>query len=375
MKKVIVLGCGLIGRAIASDLSVRYAVTCADIHKKTLDEISSTLKVKTVKADFNNSPELVDLIKGYDLVIGAVPGFMGFNVLKNVIEAGKNIVDISFFPEDPFLLNNAALQSGVTAIVDCGVAPGLCNIVAGYHNARSPLDFYECLVGGLPMIREWPYEYKAVFSPADVLEEYTRQARYVENGKPVIREALSDIEFVTFKETGTLESFNTDGLRTLVVTMPHVQNMKEKTLRYPGHGALMQVLRESGFFSKEVKQINGVSISPLEFTSSLLFPKWKLKEGDRDFTVMQLKLRNAEGEFTCFLYDVMDIPGITSMARTTAYTCTAAAELILNGEFNTKGIVPPEQIGADAKCYNSIISYLNERGVQLRHENINQSVR
>lgn len=374
MKKVIVLGCGLIGRTIASDLSARYSVTCADIHRETLDALSSKIKVKTVKADFANATELTDLIKEYDLVIGAVPGFIGFEVLKTVIRAGKNIVDISFFPEDPFLLHDEALRCGVTAIVDCGVAPGLCNIIAGYHNEQSPLSYYECLVGGLPVMREWPYEYKAVFSPADVLEEYTRPARYVENGKSVIREALSDIELVTFKETGTLESFNTDGLRTLAVTMPHVHDMKEKTLRYPGHAALMRILRESGFFSKEIKKIKGASISPLEFTSSVLFPKWKLKDGERDFTVMQVKLRNAGGAYNYYLYDVMDAEAVTSMARTTAYTCTSAAELILSGKFNTSGIVPPEHLGADATCYNSIINYLKERGVTLQQEIINQPV-
>src|SRR5574337_1659781 len=100
---------------------------------------------------------------------------------------------ISFFPEDPFELDQLAKEKQVTAIVDCGVAPGMCNVFAGYHFARTKLTRYECLVGGLPAVREWPFEYKAVFSPADVIEEYTRPARFVENGKTVTADALSGI--------------------------------------------------------------------------------------------------------------------------------------------------------------------------------------
>ncbi|MCK6640281.1 MAG: saccharopine dehydrogenase NADP-binding domain-containing protein [Bacteroidia bacterium] len=374
MKKVIVLGAGLIGRTIASDLSRRYAVTSADIQQSSLNLLNKADNIKTVQSDLSDSEELASLIAPFDLVIGAVPGFMGYAVLKTAITAGKNVTDISFFPEDPFELNTLAESKGVTAVVDCGVAPGLCNILAGFHNQKSPLSFYECLVGGLPQVREWPFEYKAVFSPSDVLEEYTRPARYVESGQLVVREALSDVELISFPETGTLESFNTDGLRSLAITLPHVNYMKEKTLRYPGHADLMRIFRECGFFSKQPKSIKGSEISPLEFTSALLFPQWKLKEGERDFTVMQVKLKNKEGHHTYFLYDTMDNYGVTSMARTTAYTCTAVADLILNGTFSRKGISPPEYAGADPDCFNRIISYLNERGVTLRKESIHQPV-
>src|SRR5205085_2546835 len=168
-------------------------------------------------------------------------------------------------------------KNNVTAVVDCGVAPGLCNIIAGYHHKRMKVTGYECLVGGLPVKREWPFDYKAVFSPADVIEEYTRPARYIENGNQVVKEALTDIEKIIFDETGELESFNSDGLRSLAHTMPNVPNMKEKTLRYAGHAELMKVFRETGLFSKVPVDIKGTKVTPLELTSSLLFPKWKLK--------------------------------------------------------------------------------------------------
>lgn len=366
--KVIVLGAGLIGKTIAKDLSNKFEVTCADANLTALNEFSGT-PVSTLSFDFNNEKQLKESIQPFDLVVGAVPGFMGYNVLKNIIEAGKNVVDISFFPENPLSLDQLAKKNNVVAIVDCGVAPGLCNILAGHHDAESKINYYECLVGGLPTVRKWPYEYKAVFSPADVIEEYTRPARYVENGILVTREALSDAEYVEFENIGTLESFNTDGLRTMAVTMPHVKNMREKTLRYPGHIELMRVLRETGFFDKNEIEINGTKISPLAFTSKLLFPKWKLMKGEQDVTVMRVTIKNNTATYVYTLEDRADqLKGITSMARTTAYTCTAAVNLVLNKTYTQKGISPPEFVGAHNESFFEIINYLKERNVSLKKE-------
>src|SRR5690606_20547210 len=132
----------------------------------------------------------------------------------------------------------------------------------------------------------------AGFSPVDVIEEYIRPARYIENGKLVTRPALSDPEFINFDEVGTLEAFNSDGLRTLAQTL-NVPNMKEKTLRYPGHIEKILVLRESRFFSNEEIEISGVKIKPVDLTSKLLFSMWELKEGDEEFTVVKIII---EGE-------------------------------------------------------------------------------
>ena len=165
-------------------------------------------------------------------------------------------MDISFYPEDPFGLDKLAKKNNVIAIMDCGVAPGMGNIIFGHHNETMEITDYECLVGGLPEKREWPYEYQAVFSPIDVIEEYIRPARFVQNKNIITRKALSDTELVEFDEIGTLESWNSDGLRTLINTMSHVPNMIEKTLRYPGCVEYIKVLRETGFFSYDEMDIN-----------------------------------------------------------------------------------------------------------------------
>ncbi|MBI3481606.1 MAG: saccharopine dehydrogenase NADP-binding domain-containing protein [Bacteroidetes bacterium] len=335
-KKIIVLGAGLVGHVMAKDLSKNFDVTAADINEDALKAVEAH-GIKTLKADLSDRDRLKSLLQPFDLVVGSVPGFMGLKNAQAVIEAGKNMVDISFFPEDPFQLDEAARKKNVTIITDCGVAPGMGNIILGYHDKRMKIDSYECLVGGLPAIREWPYEYKAVFSPIDVIEEYIRPARYVQNHTMITKEALSDTELIHFDGVGTLESWNSDGLRSLIKTMPHIPNMIEKTLRYPGCVEYLRVLRETGFFSHEEIEVKGIKIKPVDVTAKLLFPKWKLKPGEEEFTVMRIRMDGTEG--------------------------TAVSHLVLNGQFNRKGICPPEYVGEKESDFDFVVKYLADRGV------------
>jgi saccharopine dehydrogenase-like NADP-dependent oxidoreductase len=370
MKKVIVLGAGLVGKAIAIDLSKEFDVTATDIHQESLDSLMS-LGIKTQRIDFTDESALSEALKPFDIVVGAVPGFMGFETVRRVIECGKNMVDISFFPEDPFELDALAKEKNVTIVTDCGVAPGMGNIILGFHHQKMKIRNYECLVGGLPVVREWPYEYKAGFSPIDVIEEYIRPARFVHEGVVVVREALSDPELVFFDEIGTLESWNSDGLRTLIATMPDIPNMIEKTLRYPGCIEYLRVLRDSGFFSYDEVSVGSARVRPIDVTAKLLFPKWKLKPGEEEFTIMRIKIDGTEeGQSSSYTYDLLDRTnrdtGILSMARTTGYTCTAAINLVLGGKFNRIGISPPEYLGEDEQNFAFIINYLRDRGVIYR---------
>ena len=367
---VLVLGCGLVGRPMALDLATEesFNITVADVNLKNLKKIPASLPIKKMQKDISNADQLKSLLKKADIVVNAVPGFMGFNTLKEIIKAKKNVVDIAFFPEDPFELDELAKENNVTAVVDCGVAPGMSNLLSGYVN--SILDKTETIliyVGGLPVVREYPYEYKAGFSPIDVIEEYTRPARYIENSKLVIRPALSDPEFLNFDEVGTLEAFNSDGLRTLAQTLS-VPNMKEKTLRYPGHIEKMQVLRESGFFSQNEIEINGVKIKPVDFTSKLLFPMWELKEGDEEFTVMRIVIEGEKDKKKIrYTYNLLDRhdkkTNIHSMARTTGYTATSTVRMLAKGLFDQKGICPPEFIGQKSDCVDFMLNELKKRGV------------
>lgn len=356
----------MVGSAMARDLNKNHEVVSADISESALARMKDRFGIETMKLDSSNEEELKSAIAPFDLVVNAVPGFMGYQTTKWIIEAGKNVSDISFFPEDALTLDALAKEKGVTAIVDVGVAPGMDNFILGYHNERMTVKRFECLVGGLPQVRKWPFEYKAPFSPVDMIEEYTRPARYVEQGREVVRPPLTDPEFIEFDKVGTLESFNSDGLRSLIQTMPHIPDMKEKTLRYPGHIQLIMALKESGFFSEE--KMAGTDITPREFTSKILFDEWKLGETEPELTVMRVTVEGEQdGKQVSHVWDLYDEydpeTQVSSMSRTTGYTCTAAAELILRGKFDQRGVFPPELVGGVGDCFSFVLHYLKERGI------------
>ncbi len=370
MKKVIVLGGGMVGSAMAIDMAKKHHVLLTDINSEPLKKAKEKCNsLNILELDVNEEETLKETIQNFDLVISAVPGFLGFKTLKNIIEAKMNVVDISFFPENSLELDELAKEKGVTAIVDCGVAPGMDNVILGYYNEKYKLTDFECLVGGLPKVKKWPFCYKAPFSPIDVIEEYTRPARYVEHGQLVTREPLTDCDFVEFEKVGTLESFNSDGLRSIIYTMPHIPNMKEKTLRYPGHVEYIRVLKESGFFDDDTINVNGVEVSKIDFTSKMLFKEWKLGEKEEELTVMRVSLKglNEKGENVEIVYDLHDEfcndTNTSSMARTTGYTATAAANLFLEGLFSETGVFPPELVGKHEVCFNYFMNYLKERNI------------
>jgi saccharopine dehydrogenase-like NADP-dependent oxidoreductase len=366
--QIAILGAGMVGRAMAIDLAAKYNVTSFDVSEHALQLLTQKNdSIKTIKADLSNYSNYNIMLAGFDFVICAVPGFMGYKALEAIINAQKNVVDISFFPENALELDSLAKEKNVTAIVDCGVAPGMSNLILGYYNERMKITDFECMVGGLPKKRVYPFEYKAPFSPIDVLEEYTRPARYVENSHIVTKPALSDAELIDFENPGTLESFNTDGLRSILFTMGHIPNMKEKTLRYPGHIDLMKGLIKAGFLSPTSINFKGQQISPMEFTSSLLFDQWKLGENEAEFTLMQIKISDAAKTICYDLYDEYDIATQTSsMSRTTGYTCTAALNMLIEKLFTEKGVFPPELVGKHESCFNFIMNYLSERNIIYR---------
>lgn len=366
--KIAILGAGMVGSAIAIDLSGQFDVTSFDISENNLTTLKIHPAITCIKYDLSLFNSYTDLLVNFDLVVSAVPGFMGYKTLQAIIEAGKDVVDISFFPENALDLDELARNKNVTAVVDCGVAPGMSNLILGYHDNLMKIDSFECLVGGLPIKRVMPFEYKAPFSPADVIEEYTRPARYVENGHIVTKPAMSDTELIDFENVGTLESFNTDGLRSILFSMSHIPDMKEKTLRYPGHIDLMKALLKTGFFGHDEITIKGQSIKPIDFTSALLFEQWKPKPGEKEFTLMQIiiKGKSASGpmQVTYLLYDEYNtVTGTSSMARTTGYTCNAVVNLLTNKLFAKKGVFPPEMVGKENGCFDFVLNYLSERNI------------
>ncbi len=353
-QKVVVLGAGRVGRAIASDLSEEFDVTSADVNRDALQSLSSRYRVNTRVTDLSNVEAIRDAVRDADLVISAVPGHMGFNTLRTIIEQGRDVVDISFFAEDALELDELATHNNVTAAVDCGLAPGIPDFLAGFFAAQMQIRDFEFMVGGLHFDRTEPHQYLPTFSPSDVWEEYTRPARYVRDGKLVTMPALSEPELVEFHVGGhslVLEAFNTDGLRSLLRTMEgRIPNMKEKTLRYPGHIAYIRKLQETG-----------AAWTP---------DAWKPVDDESEFTVMRINISGVESgrekEITYTLFAAFDEKTrISSMARSTGYTCTGVARCVLNGTYKRAGISPPSSIGASPQCLNHILAHLRDRNIIL----------
>jgi len=351
-KKVVVLGAGRVGKAIAADLSKDFDVTSADINHDALQSLSSRYRVNVKVVDLGCADSVGEVIHDADLVVSAVPGHMGFKTLKTIIERGKDVVDISFFPEDALDLDELARRHHITAAVDCGLAPGIPDFLAGFFAGQMQIRDFEFVVGGLHFGRTGANQYLPTFSPSDVWEEYSRPARYVQNGKLITMPALSEPELVEFHIAGhdlVLEAFNTDGLRSLITTMDQrIPSMKEKTLRYPGHIAYIKDLQESG----------------RPWTPDA----WKPGDDEDEFTIMRITINGLENgvekKFSYTLFAAYDHEThMSSMSRTTGYTCTAVARLVLDGTYKRAGISPPSYIGESPGSLDRIFAHLRERKI------------
>jgi len=372
MKQVIVLGAGMVGRTIARDLARDFEVTVADASDAALASLASEPGITTTKRDLSSLEELARVVAPYDLVVGALPSAMGFQTLRAVIEAKKPLCDISFMGQDPLALDALARERGVCVVVDCGVGPGLTSLLVGLSTTRlAETRSIEVLIGGVPALRRWPFEYKVGFAPEDVLEEYTRPARFVREGKAVTLPALTDVELVDVDGVGTLEAFNTDGLRTLLTTMRAVPNMVEKTMRWPGHAALMRVLREAGYFGSEPVDARGTKVRPIDLSAALLFPMWRYEEGEADLTVARVRVEGLDaGVLTRHEWVLVDryddATRTTSMSRTTAFPAAIMTRFMAAGRFAQPGVHAPESAGREPGVTEAMLAELEARGVHVR---------
>ncbi len=369
MNRIVVLGCGAVGREMAIDLSrdPGCEVISVDVNQEGLGQLASEYPIQIRVEDLSTAEGVTRAVEDADIVIGSVPYNIGYAMLERVIRAGKNIVDISYFSEDPFGLDDLAKANGVTAVVDCGVAPGMANIILGEHSQNMKVTRYECYVGGVPKSRNAPFEYKSPFPVLEVLEEYAGSGSMVEDGNVVVRPMLSETMTIEFDQVGTLACLNSDGLRTLIHTTD-IPDMFEKTLRYPGHVTQMRIFKDAGFLNTVPIQVEGVSVRPIDVTASLISPLWKYEPGEADLTVMRLVISGIEdGKPATYTYNMVDeydsVTGALSMARTTGYTCTAVTRLVLDGGYSQKGISPPEFVGRVDGCWESVEKYLEDRGI------------
>lgn len=353
-QKVVVLGAGRVGKVIAADLSAEYDVTSADISEQALSALAARFPVNTRITDLADPQAIADAIAPADLVVCAVPGFMGFSTLRTILENNKNVVDISFFAEDAFELDDLAKSRNLIAAVDCGVAPGIPDYLAGQLVEQMQIDDFTFFIGGLHFGGHGPNGYLPTFSPSDVWEEYTRPARYVRDNKLITMPPLSEPELIDFHIGGhhlTLEAFNTDGLRSLITTMKgRIPNMKEKTLRFPEHIAYIQELQA--------------------LEQPWVPETWTPEDDEDEFTIMQIDFRGThQGQPKKISYAMFVTwdpeTRMSSMSRSTGYSCTGVVRCVLEGLYQQKGISPPSFIGQAPGCADRIFQHLKDRNIIL----------
>jgi len=379
--KVLILGCGNIGSVAAEDFaksmtSVEVFVADKNVARaKEVAERIGTGNVSWIQLDTSNYSELVNALRNFDLVMGFLPGSLGYGLVEACVDVGRDLVDVSYMSENPLTLNDKAVRANVTIVPDCGLAPGVSNILVGHALRRlDKVQTVRIMVGGLPETPVPPLGYVITWSLESLIDEYTRKARIVKDGKIVDVEALNGLEEVEFPNVGRLEAFYTDGLRTLLHTVNNVDSMWEKTLRYPGHAEKVGLLRALGFFDERQIDVEGVNLSPRKLTVKLLEQKlWKPEV--KDIVTLKVEVSGVKnGKQTRYIYHLLDRynekRGITAMARTTAYPASIIAQLILRKAIKEKGVVPPEKLGMSEEFFQVFLDELEKREVKITEEEV-----
>lgn len=377
--KVAVMGAGLMGKEAARDLVGSDGVdqvVIADVDLSKAEQVVHHLsdpKISAAYLDATDDNQLADFMKDFDVVINAL--FYTFNekVAKTAIKVGVNSVDlgghIGHATDKVLAMREEAKQAGVTLIPDLGVAPGMINILSGYGVSQlDETDSIKLMVGGIPVKPEPPFGYNHVFSMEGVFDHYTDPSLVIRDGKKMEIPSLSEIETVYFDHFGPLEAFHTaGGTSTLSLTYPHLKNLEYKTIRYPGHAEKFQLLVDLGLTSKDtVVDVGGQSVSARDVLLKVLDPIVDLRDKD-DVVLLRVivtGLKDGERESRIFEMTTFNDKNhrVTAMARSTAYTISAVAQMIGRGDISEKGVFAPESI-VPGDIY---IKEMAKRGVNIK---------
>lgn len=330
-KRIVVLGGGRQGRVVATELASDYDVTVADVRPLTLNGVTCR------EVDLADPAAIERTVAESDLAVGALPAELGYAAARASIAARRPYVDVAFYPEDAATLHEDAKAAGVAIMPDCGLAPGISNLLVGRALAvRKPRELH-IQVGGVAAEPSRPFGYVVTWSLDDLVDEYRRPARIRRGGKVVALPAMSEIEPINIPGVGVLEAFLTDGLRTLLEC--DVPEMTEKTMRWPGHIAAIRPLLEEGTLRRRLET--------------------ECREG-ADLVAFRVQV---DGEVVTMVDRPRD--GLSAMARTTALTCAAFARLAAEGGVSERGVVPPERIGRDPKAYRFVLDAIAKHGILL----------
>ena len=377
--KMLVLGAGLQGCACAYDLLLNPAVTQVTIADIRPDNLPAWLtseggdRLRPVKLDVNDLGAVRKVMEGHVSVMSAIPYYYNGPMAKVAVEAGCNFSDLGGNTEIVFeqkKLDAAARAKGVSVIPDCGLAPGMVNILAAEGIRRlDRTDEVKIYVGGLPQEPEPPLNYQIVYSLEGALDYYTTPSWVLRGGKPTQVDALSELESVDFPSpVGALEAFHTGGG---ISTMPFawegkIDRMEYKTLRYPGHVAVMRPIRELGLLENTPITVKGQQVVPRDLFIAAVHPRLHKPKG-KDLVALRVEVsgtkNGAPARTTFQLIDLYDEKhGISAMMRTTGYSLSITGQMQADGRVAEKGVHTPDE----AMPFRAYVDELARRGVMIR---------
>ena len=374
--RMLVLGAGLQGAACAYDLlqqSTVERVTLADLKPGRLPAFLKKKKDKrlvTARLDAKQSVRLRKLMNGHDAVLNALPYYFNYSVARTAISGGLHCADLGGNTEivqKQKKLHGAAQKKGVSVVPDCGLAPGMVNIIAAEGIRRvGEAQSVKIFVGGLPQHPEPPLNYQIVYSLEGALDYYTTPSWVLRGGRPEQMDALSELETIGFPNpVGMLEAFHTGGG---ISTMPwayagKVDTMEYKTLRYPGHMAVMRAVRELGLLGLDPVTVKGTKVIPRDAFIAIVSPRLSKPNG-RDLVALRVEVKGRNGRHVAWqLLDYYDeATGISAMMRTTGYSLAITGVMQVDGRISATGVHTPDE----AVPFQEYVDELKKRGVEIR---------
>ena len=374
--RMLVLGTGLQGSACAYDLAQHPGVERITVADVKPDRVAAFLKphvgkrLTLLKLDVRDAAALREAMRGHDAVQNAAPYHFNLEVSRAAVDAGVHCADLGGNTEIVFQqrkLDDEAKQKAVSIIPDCGVAPGMVNVLAAEGIRRvDDAETVKIYVGGLPQRPEPPLNYQIVYSLEGALDYYTTPSWVLRDGKPTRVDALSELEEVTFPPpVGTLEAFHTGGG---ISTLPwayegKVRTMEYKTLRYPGHVAIMRPIRELGLLDLAPMKVKGKDVVPRDVFIAAVSPKLTKPEG-RDLIALRVEVHGRNGGRAAWqLLDYYDeAHGVSAMMRTTGYSLAITGLMQVDGRVTATGVRTPDE----AVPFAEYVSELAKRGVEIR---------
>ena len=376
---MLVLGAGLQGSACAYDLLQNPAVSQVRLADLRFDHLPPFLaplsgpRLIPTTLDVRDRDAVLAVMRESDAVMSAIPYYFNLQLAECAVEAGVHFCDLGGNTEIVFqqkALANRAAEKGITIVPDCGVAPGMVNILAQHGIEQlDVVDSVRIYVGGLPQNPEPPLNYQIVYSLEGVLDYYTTQSWVVRNGKRVHVTALSERETVDFPApVGALEAFHTaGGLSTMAFRYEgKIPTMEYKTLRYPGHAELMETIRSLGLLDLEPVDVKGHKVIPRDVFVSVVGPKLTKPTG-KDLLALRVTVTGTKGGSAAFRqFDLVDrydeTRGISAMMRTTGYSLSITGQMQASGQVTPPGVWTPDEC-MPAEAY---IAALRKRGMDLR---------